>query len=89
MTGGATGRNLVGLPAEPARIGPGFRRPVIIIQADAFNRSAIRTVLVVVLTSKMHLVDVPGNIRLNRRVTGFPKPSVANVSQVLTVIARP
>ena len=64
---------------------PGYRRPVVIIQADAFNRSTIGTVMVAVLTSNLNLAEAPGNVRLNRRATGLPKPSVVNVSQVLTL----
>jgi mRNA interferase MazF len=64
---------------------PGFRRPVVIVQSDAFNRSTIRTVMVTPLTSNLFLADAPGNVKLGRRVTGLPKPSVANVSQVLTI----
>ena len=64
---------------------PGFRRPVVIVQADTFNRSTIRTVIVMPLTSNLFLADAPGNVKLGRRMTGLPKPSVANVSQVLTI----
>ena len=69
----------------PRRSEPGCRRPVIIIQADAFNRSTIRTAMVAPLTSNLLLADAPGNIKLSRRATGLPKSSVVNVSQVLTL----
>lgn len=63
---------------------PGFRRPVVIVQADEFNESAIRTVLCVAVTSNLRLVEAPGNVRLTRRASGLSKDSVANVSQVIT-----
>ena len=70
---------------EPAGSEPGFRRPVLIVQSDAFNRSRLRTVLAVVLTSNMRLVDAPGNVLIPAKAVGLPKDSVANVSQVITV----
>ena len=69
----------------PARSGPGYRRPVLVVQADAFNRSRIQTVVVVVLTSNLRLRAAPGNVLLKANETGLPKDSVANVSQVLTI----
>ena len=69
---------------EPAGSEPGFRRPVLIVQSDAFNRSRLRTVLAVVLTSNVRLVDAPGNVLIPAKVAGLPKDSVANVSQVIT-----
>ena len=70
---------------EPAGSEPGFRRPVLIVQSDAFNHSRLRTVLAVVLTSNVHLVDAPGNVLIPAKTAGLPKDSVANVSQVITV----
>ena len=64
---------------------PGFRRPLLIIQSDAFNRSRLRTVLGVVLTSNTRLLDAPGNVLLTARTTGLPKDSVANVTQIVTL----
>jgi mRNA interferase MazF len=71
--------------AEPRGSGPGFRRPVLIVQADSFNRSRIATVLAVVLTSNLRLVDAPGNVLVAAKATGLPRDSVANVSQLVTV----
>ena len=70
----------------PAPVGsePGYRRPLLVISADAFNRSALRTVLGVVLTGNVGLAEAPGNVFLSRRHTGLSKDSVANVTQVLT-----
>ena len=70
---------------EPAGSEPGFRRPILIVQSDAFNRSRLQTVLAVVLTSNVRLVDAPGNVLIPARAAGLPKDSVANVSQVITV----
>lgn len=64
---------------------PGFRRPVLVVQADAFNRSALQTTVAVVLTSNLRLAEAPGNVRLSARETGLPKDSVVNVSQIVTL----
>jgi len=72
------------LPA-PAGSGPGFRRPVVVVQADALNRSRIATVVCVPLTSNLKWAGAPGNVTLPARLTGLPKDSVANVSQIVSV----
>ena len=64
---------------------PGFRRPVVVVQGEALNRSRISTVVCVPLTGNLRWADAPGNVALLPRVTGLPKDSVANVSQVLTL----
>lgn len=69
----------------PAGSGPGLRRPVIVVQGDPFNRSKIATVLCVPLTSNLKWADAPGNVLLEARLTGLPKDSVANVSQVVAL----
>ena len=56
---------------EPAGSGPGFRRPVVVAQGDAFNQSALRTVVCVALTSNRRWADAPGNVLLSARVTGL------------------
>jgi len=71
--------------AEPVGSAPGFRRPVVIVQSDSFNRSKISTVVCVPLTSNLHWAEAPGNVLLSSAVTGLPKDSVANVSQPMTV----
>lgn len=71
--------------AEPRAAEPGFRRPVLVIQSDAFNRSTIRTVIVVAITSNTTLGEAPGNVLLSRRQSRLPRVSVVNVSQVLTL----
>ena len=70
---------------EPAGSGPGFRRPLLIISSDSFNASRISTVVTAVVTSNLRLAEAPGNVRIPSRGTGLGKPSVVNVSQVLTV----
>jgi mRNA interferase MazF len=68
--------------AEPVGSSPGYRRPVLVVQGDAFNRSAIATVVCVPLTSNVKWAGAPGNVLLKARDTRLSKESVANVSQV-------
>ena len=70
---------------EPAGSGPGFRRPVLVVQGDPFNRSRIATVGCVPLTSNLRWAEAPGNTLLEPRETGLPKPSVANASQIVAL----
>ena len=63
----------------------GFRRPVLVVQSDAFNRSRLRTVVAVVLTSNLRLVEAPGNVLVPAKTSGLPKDSVVNVSQIITI----
>ena len=70
---------------QPTGSGPGFRRPVVVVQGDALNRSRIATVLCVPLTSNVRWANAPGNALLTPRMTGLPKESVANVSQVIAL----
>jgi mRNA interferase MazF len=70
---------------EPIGSEPGYRRPVLIVQNDGFNRSSIQTVIVVVITSNIELAEAPGNVMLSKKDTGLPRDSVANVSQVITL----
>ena len=70
---------------DPVGSGPGFRRPVLIVQGDSFNRSKIATVLCVPLTSNLKWADAPGNVLIEARISGLPKNSVANVSQVVAL----
>lgn len=71
--------------AEPQASEPGYKRPVIIVQSDAFNRSGIKTVIVVTVTSNLRLAEAPGNVKLLAAQTGLGRDSVANVSQVVTL----
>ena len=70
---------------DPAGSEPGYRRPVVVVQGDAFNASSLRTVVCVVLTSNTRWAEAPGNVLLIARATGLPKASVANVSQLVTL----
>ncbi len=62
-----------------------FRRPVLVVQSDAFNRSRIATVMVAAITSNVSRGEAPGNVRLSKGTASLPRPSVVNVAQVLTV----
>jgi mRNA interferase MazF len=70
---------------EPTGSGPGFRRPVLVVQGDALNRSRLRTVICVPLTSNLRWVEAPGNVMLPAKATGLPKDSVANTSQLISL----
>ncbi len=70
---------------DPRGAEPGFRRPVLVVQNNAFNRSRIQTVLAVVMTSNLRLVEAPGNVLMPKKLSGLPRDSVANVSQLITV----
>ena len=75
------------LPA-PTGSGPGFRRPVIVVQGDHLNRSRIATVVCVPLTSNLTWAGAPGNVLLAAKVAGLPRDSVANTSQIIAVDRR-
>lgn len=70
---------------DPTGSGPGFRRPIVVAQGDPLNRSRIATVVCVPLTSNLKWAKAPGNVLLSPRLTGLPKDSVANVSQIVTL----
>jgi mRNA interferase MazF len=70
---------------EPTGSGPGFRRPVVVVQGDPLNRSLISTVVCVPLTSNLRWAAAPGNVLLSARMTGLSRDSVANVSQIVTL----
>lgn len=69
----------------PTASEPGFRRPVVVVQGDAMNRSRIATVVCVPLTSNLKWADAPGNVLLAAGSTSLPKDSVANVSQIVAL----
>jgi mRNA interferase MazF len=73
---------------DPRGSEPGFRRPVLVVQADALNNSRLPTVVVAAITSNLRLADAPGNVHLTRRQSELPKESVVNVSRVLTLDRR-
>ncbi len=70
---------------DPVGSGPGLRRPVLVVQSNPFNASRIATVVVAVITSNLALADAPGNVRISKSESGLPKPSVVNVSQIITL----
>jgi len=69
----------------PAGSGPGFRRPVVVVQGEPLNRSRLATVVCVPLTSNLKWATAPGNVHLPASLTGLPKDSVANVSQIVSL----
>jgi len=73
---------------DPTGSGPGFRRPVVIVQSDAFNASRLATVVVVPLTSNLRWAAAPGNVLLSAGRSGLPRDSVANVSQLIAIDRR-
>src|SRR4051794_30944692 len=86
-SGDQPGRDLVGRPGEP--IGSGrYRRPAVVGQCDALDRSRVSTVVCVPLTSNLKWEDALGNVRLTGRATGLSQDSVANVSLIVAVDRR-
>jgi len=73
------------LPDDPYGSEPGKHRPVVIIQNDLFNRSSISTAICAVITSNMKLAQMPGNIILEKGISGLEKTSVINFSQIATI----
>jgi len=74
----------IDLPA-PRGSGPGFRHPHVVVQNNVFNASAINTVVVVALTSRIKRAQAPGNVLLRKGEAKLPKSSVVNVSQLFTI----
>jgi len=64
---------------------PAKRRPVLIIQGDSFNRSDISTVICAVITSNTELASLPGNLLLEKSISGLDKTSAVNFSQLSTI----
>ena len=74
--------------SEPEGSGPGYRRPVLLVQANDFNRSRINTVIVAVITSNLALAAAPGNVLIKAGRSGLSKDSIVNVSQLITIDRR-
>lgn len=70
---------------EPTGSGPGFRRPVLIVQSDKFNHSKINTVVILIVSSNLRLADSEGNILITTKQSGLQKDSVVNISQLFTI----
>ena len=45
---------------EPIGYEPGFWRPVLVVQADIFNRSRVQTVIAVILKGNLERATLPG-----------------------------
>lgn len=69
---------------DPVASTPGGTRPILIIQANAFNQSRISTVLAAILTSNTRLAELPGNLLVLPNESGLEQPSAINVSQIIT-----
>lgn len=72
----------LGLPRGSA---PALRRPVVIVSADSYNRSELRTVTVAVLTTNTQLAALPGNVSVPADLDAVEADSVVNVTQIATV----
>lgn len=70
---------------EPSGSEAGYRRPVVVVQGNALNRSRIGTVVCVPLTSNLKWANAPGNVLLPRHETGLAKDSAANVSLIVAL----
>ena len=70
---------------EPRRSEPGYRRPVLVVQADSFNTSRIQTVVIAIITGNLQLAAAPRNVLLPTRTSGLPRDAVVNVSQLMTL----
>ena len=71
--------------SEPSGSTPGYRHPHVVVQNNLFNDSRINTAFVCTLTSNLKRAEAPGNVLLEPKESGLPKPSVVLVSQVFTV----
>jgi len=70
---------------EPRGSEPGYRRPALVVQANSFNSSRIRTIIVAVVSTNLKLGSLPGNVLILRRESGLPRDSVVNVSQIFSI----
>jgi mRNA interferase MazF len=73
---------------KPLGSEPGFRRPVLIIQSNRFNRSRLATVIGIVLTTNLTLAELPGNVLVPASETGLENDSVVNITQIVTLDRR-
>jgi mRNA interferase MazF len=70
---------------EPVGAGPGYKRPLVIIQSNDFNKSKINTIIAAAITSNIRLAAAPGNVLISSKKANLPKESVINVSQIITI----
>jgi mRNA interferase MazF len=69
---------------EPKGSMPGFRHPVLVIQANKFNRTQLETFVGVIITTNLRLAKMPGNVLLEPKQSGLPGGSVVNITQIVT-----
>ena len=69
---------------EPKGSMPGFRHPIFVLQSDNYNKTNLATVIGIVVTSNLRFAEMPGNVELSSQQSGLPKPSVVNVTQIVT-----
>ncbi len=69
---------------EPKGSMPGFRHPIVIVQQNKFNLTNINTVIGIIITTNLHLENMPGNVLLKPRQSGLLEDSVVNISQIVT-----
>ena len=72
----------------PRGSAPALRHPVLVISADQYNRSTLRTVTVVVLTTTLRLAMLPGNVTIPADLGLLSEDSVVNVTQLATIDRR-
>lgn len=70
-------------PAVSSR--PARRRPVVVAQSEALNRTGLNTVVVVALTTNTEWAAFPGNVFVPAGTAGLRRDSVANVTSVASV----
>lgn len=70
---------------EPSGSGPGYRRPVLIVQSDNFNHSKINTVIILIISTNLKLAESFGNVLLTKRQSSLPRDSVVNITQFFTI----
>ena len=73
---------------DAAGSSPGYRRPVLVVQSDAFNLSNIHTIIVLAISTNLRLANAPGNVLAGTKQSSLPRDSVINVSQIITVDKR-
>lgn len=71
--------------SDPVESGPGYRRPVLVLQDNDFNKSPIKTVIVAMITKNLNLAKARGNVQISPRQSGLARESVINISQLFTI----
>jgi mRNA interferase MazF len=73
---------------HPSGSEPGYRRPALIVSANSFNATALKTIIVSFLTTATKRASDPGNVTLPARDTGLPRDSILNVTQIASIDRR-